>query len=162
MSPDLITNRSRSILPWRKNNGFEDYQKSVGRLVNDFFNDVSMLPGLESSSIDAFSPKLDVEDSEDKIMISAELPGLEDKDVEVLVEGDYLTIKGEKKDEKEKKSRGRYFSERSYGYFERTMRLPIEVDKDNVNAKFSKGVLEVTLPKSMDAKKNCKKVPIKH
>jgi HSP20 family protein len=97
--------------------------------------------------------------TEKDLRVSAELPGLDPKDVEILVEGDVLTIRGEKKSETEDKDR--HFSERYYGRFERSLRLPFEVEDDKAEATFKNGVLTVTLPKSARAAESTKRIAIK-
>ena len=93
--------------------------------------------------------------------ITAELPGVEPKDVEVSLSGDMLVFKGEKQQEKEEKAKNYYLSERSYGSFQRAFQLPDGVDRDKVSADFSKGVLTITLPKTAEAQKQSKKIEVK-
>jgi HSP20 family protein len=93
-----------------------------------------------------------------EVRVSAELPGMDEKDVEVLVDNDVLTIRGEKKSEHE--DQGRRFSERYYGRFERAIALPFEVDEEKAEASFKNGVLTVTLPKSATAKDTAKRIAI--
>jgi HSP20 family protein len=108
-----------------------------------------------------FSPKMDLEETEKDYRITAELPGMEEKDVEVLLAGNSITIKGEKKEEKEEKDKSYYHMERSYGSFQRTVPLPEGIDLNKVDADFKNGVLTVKLPKTVEAKTKSKKVPIK-
>jgi HSP20 family protein len=108
-----------------------------------------------------FSPSVDIKESDKDIKVSAELPGMEEKDIEVSLGRDSLTIKGEKKEEKEDKGKNYYRMERSYGSFTRTIPLPAEVDMDKVKAEFKKGILTVTLPKTARAIKETKKIPVK-
>ena len=93
--------------------------------------------------------------------ISAELPGIEAKDIEVSVSGDTLVLKGEKRQEKEEKDKNYHFSERYYGSFQRSFQLPSSVDRDKVAADFSKGVLTITLPKTAAAQKPVKKIEVR-
>ena len=109
----------------------------------------------------AFSPNIDVKETDKEIKVSAELPGMNDKDIDVSLTKDALTIKGEKKEEKEDKGKNYYRMERSFGSFTRTVPLPAEVDTENAKADFVKGVLTVTLPKSPRAIKETKKISIK-
>jgi HSP20 family protein len=111
--------------------------------------------------IGAFSPKVDVTENEKEFNISAELPGMDDKDIDVSLQNDMLTIRGEKKEEKEDKGKDYYRMERSYGYFSRTIPLPVEVETDKVDAKFKKGVLTITLPKTAKAVAETKKISVK-
>ena len=97
-------------------------------------------------------PAVDMVDEKDEIVVKADLPGLEQKDIEVTVQDGTLTIRGERKEEKEEKKEGYYYAERSYGAFVRSLPLPKGVDADKVKATFKKGVLEVRLPKAKEAK----------
>ncbi|HEX3178900.1 MAG TPA: Hsp20/alpha crystallin family protein [Methylomirabilota bacterium] len=109
-----------------------------------------LFEAFESSG--AWMPKLDVSETRDAMMVKAELPGVEQDDITVSLQGDLLTLKGEKTLEKEAKDEQFHRMERSYGAFLRTVRLPSMVDATNVTAQFAKGVLTVTLPKSATAK----------
>jgi len=93
--------------------------------------------------------------------ISAELPGLDEKDIEIKLSNHNLIIKGEKRETKEDQNRDYYFSERRYGSFMRSFEIPEGVDAANIEANFSKGVLKISLPKSAEAQKNEKKIEIK-
>jgi HSP20 family protein len=94
-------------------------------------------------------------------VFSAELPGMDEKDIEVKVSNGTLTIKGEKKEEKEERDKDFYLSERRYGSFARSFEVPAGVDPAHIEARFAKGVLTVTLPKSPEAKQNEKKIEVK-
>jgi HSP20 family protein len=96
---------------------------------------------------DVFNPRVDVTETDQEIKLAAELPGLDEKDIEVSLSGDVLTISGEKKVEHEDKQENYYRMERSYGSFQRSIPLPSEVDSDKIEATFSKGVLHISLPK---------------
>jgi len=106
-------------------------------------------------------PATDLVEREKEFQISAELPGMEEKDIEIGITRDMLTIKGEKREEKEEKKKDYYMSERSYGSFQRSFRLPDGVDRDKIDAKYEKGVLTITLPKTTEAQKQERKIPIK-
>jgi HSP20 family protein len=106
-------------------------------------------------------PELDVRENTTSITIEAELPGVQEKDVSVTLANGILTIKGEKKQEKDEKSENYYLSERSYGAFERSLRLPDGIDEGKVEAKFDKGVLKVTAAKRPEAVKAERKIEIK-
>ena len=106
-------------------------------------------------------PAVDVTEDDKAYKIAAELPGLEEKDVEVSLTGDVLTLKGEKRQEKEEKNKNWYVSERAYGSFQRAFELPHGIDRDKIAAEFAKGVLTVTLPKSAEAQKQQKKIDVK-
>lgn len=93
--------------------------------------------------------------------ITAELPGLDAKDVDVSVSGNTLVLKGEKRQEKEEKNKNYFFSERAYGSFQRAFELSTTVDRDKIAADYSKGVLTITLPKTAEAQKQAKKIEVK-
>jgi len=107
------------------------------------------------------APSLDVSETDAAIEVSAELPGVDEKDVDVTLANGVLSIKGEKKAEKEEKGKSFHRVERSYGSFARSVTLPADVDADKVKAEFSKGVLKVTLPKKADGGGNTRKIAIK-
>jgi HSP20 family protein len=137
-------------------------QREVNRLFDDFFRGFDLRPlRVAEEGWGGFSPKMDLEETEKEYRITAELPGVEEKDVEVLLTGNSLTLKGEKKEEKEEKGKSFYHVERSYGSFQRTVPLPDGIDLKKVDAEFKSGVLTVKLPKTSEAKKTGKKVPIK-
>ena len=100
-------------------------------------------------------------DAEKAYEVTAELPGIDDKNIEVTLSDDVLTIKGEKREEKEEKERNYQLSERLYGAFERSFEMPEGVDTEKVEARFDKGVLKITLPKKPEALKKEKKIEIK-
>ena len=106
------------------------------------------------------TPPVDLVEKDKAYEITAELPGLDDKNVEIKLSNGVLTISGEKKEEKEEKEEGYYFSERRYGSFKRAFRLPEGVDADKIEASFDKGVLTIRLPKTPEAQKAEKKIAI--
>ena len=107
------------------------------------------------------APVVDMTGDEKSYHVTAELPGVEDKDVEVTVGDDYLFIKAEKQQAHEDKTKDHFVSERSYGVFQRTFALPADIDRNAIDAKFAKGVLTVTLPKSAEAQASAKKIEVK-
>jgi HSP20 family protein len=119
-------------------------------------------PAWRSAGSFSFSvPPIDMSEDEKAYKISAELPGIEAKDIDVSVSGNMLVLKGEKRREKEEKDKNYYFSERAYGSFQRAFELPASVDRDKVLADFSKGVLTITLPKTAEAQKPQTKIEVK-
>ena len=142
--------------------GFADMRRDMDRMFNEMsadfglfphrlkFPSIKSLPAFKSVTA-AAEPRIDVTENDKAITVTAELPGIEEKDVDVSVGDDYLSISGEKKSEKEEKSKGRYLQERSYGSFHRSFRLPETVDAAKISADLSKGVLTVTLPKKTGA-----------
>lgn len=107
------------------------------------------------------TPAVDVAEKEKQYEITAELPGMEEKDIDIKFANGMLTIKGEKKEEKEEREKDYYVSERRYGSFMRSFQVPEGVDTGKIEANFSKGVLTVVMPKSADAQKNEKKITVK-
>ena len=160
----------RDLIPWGRSsasapsryedvNPFVSLRREVDRLFEDAFRGFEGLPGFAGLTGRGVTwPSLEVSESEKEIRISAELPGLEEKDVEVLLGDGVLTLRGEKKSESEDKER--QFSERYYGRFERRIALPAEVEADQVRASFRNGVLTVTLPKSAKAQEHVKRIPV--
>jgi HSP20 family protein len=100
-----------------------------------------------------WAPMVDVSETKDKLIVKAELPGLEPEDIKLSLSGDMLTIQGEKKKEKEEKDEQHYSLERYCGAFQRILRLPVEVQDDKIDAKFDKGVLTIAMPKTAKSQK---------
>jgi HSP20 family protein len=150
---------------------FENLRREVDRLFEDFAGDIwrspfgrsffDIGPALRASSTVGMMPAVDVTETDKAYEILAELPGMDEKNVEVKVADGVLTIKGEKQEEKEEKKKDYYLSERNFGSFQRTFQVPSGVDLDNIEANFKKGVLTVTLPKSAEAQKAEKKITVK-
>ncbi len=127
-----------------------------------FFNrNLPLAAKSKKDSMDSFwTPAVDVYDKKDKLVVKAELPGVDKKDVKITVDDDNLTISGETKREEEVKEKDYYCAERSYGSFSRSISLPVAVERDKVKASFKDGVLTVDLPKSKDAKGRVLEIPI--
>lgn len=128
---------------------------SLGKVNRDFDSLLSrFFRGAESpawSGEEHFVPKVDVKETEGTIEVTAEVPGLKPEDIELTLTGDILTLKGEKKSEREEKEKGFHLVERSFGSFQRSFRLPVEVDRSKLTATHKDGVLTVTLPKAGEA-----------
>ncbi len=137
---------------------FSLFREEMNRLFDNFFRGFELEP---FGGLGTFRPSVNVVEDDKEIRVSAELPGIDEKDIEVSLSKDSLTIKGEKKEEKEDKGKNYYRMERTYGSFSRTIPLPTEIDADKVKAQFKKGVLTVTLPKTAKAIKETKKIPVK-
>ena len=134
---------------------------SLHRDVNRLFDDV--FRGFGAPSFAGFErgfawPNVELGETDTEIRITAELPGLDEKDVELSLEDGVLTLRGEKKAEIDDKDRG--YSERSYGRFERRIGLPKGIEADKANATFRNGVLTVTLPKSAASNENVRRIPV--
>jgi HSP20 family protein len=145
-----------NIVPWKPFDELTILRKEMDSLWNRFFPET---PFHERYVSHEWLPSIDLKETKDKLVVKAELPGLEAKDVELSLTDDILTIRGEKKAEKEEKDEHHYFVERYAGTFERRVKLPTLVKTDKIDATFDKGVLTVTLPKSDEAKK--KEIKIK-
>ncbi|MBX3028278.1 Hsp20/alpha crystallin family protein [bacterium] len=125
---------------------------ALRREMNELFEGFFPSSG-DNGGVGEFMPRIDVKETDGEVRVSAELPGIDEKEVEISVDGDLLTIKGEKKEEKEEKGEEYYRLERSYGSFRRSVTLPCPVDVDKATASAAKGVFTVVLPKSAAAKK---------
>jgi HSP20 family protein len=138
----------RGLTLWSPFSDIEDMERHMDRMFSE-----PLWPSLWSRvpEAKAWLPDLDVFEKDGKFVVKAELPGMEEKDIDVSLEGDILTIKGEKKAEKEVTEKDYYRCERSYGSFFRSVPLPSSVDKGKVEASYNNGVLEVTLPKIAEA-----------
>jgi HSP20 family protein len=140
----------------------------VERMFEDWFADFWSRPfprlwrpgfgRLRGISLEA--PALDVYEQKDDVVIKAEIPGLTKDEIDITLEGNTLTIKGEKKKEEEVKEEDYYRCERAYGAFARSIDLPVAVQTDKINASFKGGVLEIRLPKTEEAKKNVVKIKV--
>jgi len=160
---------AESWLPtlWGEGKDRRDPFRGLRKQMDELFEDWAMGPprfGL-SAIKESFSPSIDVSESDKEITITAELPGVEQKDLGITLTGNLLTIKGEKKTEseekKEEKGRTYHRIERSYGSFQRSMTVPFEADPAKVDAKFRDGVLTVTLPKPPEVQKQTRKIEVK-
>jgi len=136
-------------------NPFMSLQREIDRLFDDFTRGFPTFGNGKSDLL----PSMDVTETDKQIEITAELPGLEEKDVQINVADNLLTIRGEKKAEKEEKDKDYRLIERSYGSFERTLELPDGVNADAIQASIAKGVLKVTIPKPAPAQS--KKIDVK-
>ena len=153
---------------WRP---FESLRREVDRLFDEFDRGSWRLPFRRSLfDADPFwrreltlaaTPAVDVVEKDNAYEISAELPGLDENNIEVKVSNNTLTIRGEKQEDKEEKKKGYHLRERHFGSFERHFRIPEGVDADKIDASFKKGVLTVTLPKAPGAQKPEKKIEVK-
>ena len=155
----LPISRTRSVA--RQENPFLSLQREVDRLFEDFTRGFPSFPTFPAQTRGAADliPSMDVTETDKEIEITAELPGLEEKDVQINLSDNLLTIRGEKKAEKEQKEKDYRLVERSYGSFSRTLELPEGVDPNGIKATIAKGVLKVTVPKPAPAQ--AKKIDVK-
>jgi len=143
------------ITPWRPFE-FDRIRREMDRLWDSFLEGGPMRRAADGGE---WLPSIDVSETKSDLVIKAELPGMDPKDIDISMNNGFLTIKGEKKHEREEKDENYHLVERSYGSFTRSVRLPREVQSDKITASFKNGVLRVTLPKSEEAKK--KEIKIK-
>lgn len=149
----------KSILPslWGGDEKpFASLHKEVDRLFEDFSKHLPASDTVFGGKV----PAIDVAETDAGVDVTAELPGVDEADVDVTVNGRLLTIKGEKRAEKETKEKDYHLTERSYGSFRRTLTLPFEPDASAVKAKFDKGVLTIHLPKSKEEMKKATRIKI--
>ena len=145
------------IVPWKPFTELTTLRRDLDSLWDRIFPEA---PFFERYTTHEWLPTIDLTETKDKLVVKAELPGLEAKDVELTLTDDVLTIQGEKKEEKEEKDEHHFFVERYTGSFERQIRLPAHVKTGKVDAKFDKGVLTITLPKTEEAKKKAIKIKV--
>lgn len=159
------------VIPWgwgRKGSAptvsgvpFGSLHSEMNRLFDDFFSDFGLVSSTgKSPGCVGFSPQVDVSETEREITVTAELPGLEEKDLDLSLSGDALILSGQKRYEREEAREGTLLRERSYGSFERRIPLNVEIDADKVEARFRNGVVTVTLPKTQEARKQVRKISV--
>jgi HSP20 family protein len=159
----------KGLMPWNWWRGseegekmpttFEDLRKRIDRMFEEVWSGGHALPSVWPGG--EWAPKVDLSETAKDYQVSVELPGMDKDDVELLATDDRLTVKGERKSEKEEKDKDYHLVERSYGSFQRSFSLPPGVDAGKIKAEFDKGVLTIALPKTAEAKKKAKKVAIK-
>jgi len=137
----------------------EALHRNLDRVFSSALSEPSLLG--ETWTTRAVVPRLDVTEDDKAFHVTVELPGMDEKDVAVSVADRVLTIRGEKKEEKEKKDKEVYRRERAYGSFRRVMELPADVDAEKIDASFRKGVLTIALPKTKEAQAKVKQIPVK-
>jgi len=155
------------LTPWSRNDVrktvpsadvFGALQKRLDTMFDDFWRGGEW-PALQSGEV-ALAPKVDVVENDKAYVVTAELPGLEEKDIELTIDGDRLSLKGEKKSEIDRKDGDWHVSERSYGSFARSFMLPPNAEGAKAQAKFDKGVLSVTVPKKAESVAQVKKIEV--
>ena len=142
----------RALMPWTGMGGLkQEMDRLFDRLLEAKWD--------EMPTLGEWAPSMDVSETKDSLVAKVEVPGMEQKDIQISLQENLLTIKGEKKQEKEEKDERYHRVERSYGSFMRSIRLPVAVDASRVTATFKNGLLTVTLPKTPAAKGTT--IPIK-
>jgi HSP20 family protein len=158
----------RDLAPWHHGKSgtpspLGDLQREVDRVFENFwsgFGTPSLLRENGGALTAGLEVKVDASEDEKAYHVTAELPGLSEKDVEVTFADNMLTISGEKKEEKEVKEKDYHRRERSFGSFRRSFTLPAEVDEAKISAAFKDGIMTIELPKSKSAQKKAKKITI--
>lgn len=135
------------IAPWKSTSELSNLRKEMDRLWSEFFGE-----GEVASRTETWVPAVDVSETKDAVIVKAEIPGMDPKDIDVSLSGDTLIIKGEKKEEKEEKDENFYRVEMRRGSFQRAIRIPVPVDKDKIEAKYEKGILKIKLPKTEETR----------
>lgn len=153
------------LVPWRRRDlepasewSAVDLWREMDNLFDRFLGDMRWP---DNFSTRQFVPALDVSETDDEFVVNAELPGIDPKEVDINLTGNLLTIKGEKKSEKEERGDGFHRMERSYGSFSRSLQLPCEVQEDKIEAHYKNGVLDLRLPKVESAKRRSVKIEVK-
>lgn len=160
MAQDITRKPQNAPAPRSPQDAWGALRNEMDRMFEGFFGQRGGLPGLFGAAGGTTMPSIDVRESENEIVVEAELPGMDEKDVTVSLRDGVLSIKGEKKSSREETKDEVHISERSYGSFQRALRVPDSVDVEKVAASFDKGVLTVTLPKSAEAASRERKIPI--
>jgi HSP20 family protein len=162
-----------SLIPWRDKNQvdanrdsytdpFVSFRREVDRMFEDFFtatNRRALQPW--NAAWQAVTPRIDFSEADKELVITAEMPDLDEKDFEVTLVGDLLMINGEKKTEHEDRSGNAYYVERRFGSFSRSVRLPFEAGDQQVQANYDRGVLTVRVPKPPEAQRHVRRIELK-
>jgi len=160
-----------ALVPWRNNKSqtpatredffdpFVTFRREMDRMFDDFFGGGALRPA--HAGWQALTPAVDIDETDKEMVITAELPGVSDKDVEVSLAGDILTIKGEKRAEREEKNGDSTYMERRFGSFSRSVRLPFDIKDEKVDAKFKDGVLTIHLPKPAELQRAVRRIEVK-
>ena len=153
----------RDLAP-RYSDPFSSLRAEMDSLFDSFMSGLPAFPAMFGTSGDrgfALTPQMDVRETDKEIVVEAELPGIDEKDVSLALQDGVLTIRGEKKHEHDEERENYRMMERRYGSFQRSLRLPDTVDEDRVEARFDNGVLTVSLPKRPEAIGKQRTIPIK-
>ncbi len=161
--------RTGGLLPWRRDEGpfeslrreIEMLHRDIDRVFEEMWNGRWPAMSFEPMGRGEIMPQLDMTEDDQAFHLQVELPGMDEKDVEVTLRNHTLTIKGEKKEEKETKDKDVHRRERAYGYFRRSVEIPGDVDADKITATYRKGVLTIDLPKTKQAQEQAKHIEVK-
>ena len=164
---DLVPwSRSRTDVPVRRGDDFftspfVSLRENMNRMFDDFFGGMDLQPSSGfDRSFGTMVPRLDLDETDEAYVMTAEMPGLDEKDIDVNLTDDVLTIRGRKQHEEKDEREGYRSTRRSYGSFHRSLRLPAGVDRDSIRAELSKGVLTLTLPKSEESRQSTRRIEV--
>jgi HSP20 family protein len=149
-----LSRRSSALSSEGRYDPFSAFRQQMDRLFDDFFAPAQGALGA------GFAPPLDFSETDRDVRVRAELPGVEEKDIDVSIDGQMLTIKGEKRSERDESDEKHRLIERSYGAFSRAVRLPFEPKDSDIKAKFDKGVLSIIVAKPAETAASVKRIPI--
>lgn len=164
----------KSLVPWGqksenvpgarqdRSDPFKSFRTEIDRVFDDFFNTgFGLAKHNGSNGWSNLTPQIDVKETEKEIVVTAEIAGVDEKDLDVTLSGDVLTFKGEKKHENETNENGYHHVERHFGSFSRSVRLPFEAGEQEIDADVKNGVLTVKIPKPEDFQQKVKRIEIK-
>jgi HSP20 family protein len=163
MADDVTSKGQGGRLPSRYQDPFQSFRTEMDRLFDSFLGGAPSLASLRqgSSGAQVMTPTLDVKENEKEIVVKADLPGMDEKDINLTIHNGVLSLRGEKKSEHTDERENYHVMERSYGSFQRSIRLPDTIDEDKAEARFDKGVLTISLPKRPETVSAQKKIQIK-
>lgn len=143
------------LIPWRDRNELSSLRREIDSLFDRFFEGWPF----RSTAVRQWVPSVDVSETAKEVLVQAELPGMDPKEIDIAIQGNLLTLKGERRQEKEEEGANYHRIERSFGSFSRAIQLPAEVDVEKVSAVYKNGVLTITMPKTGAA--SAKRIEVK-
>jgi len=144
----------RPVSPYQNGGLYSGFNREFDRLLDE-------LGGMTSAKSNVTHPRMSVRETDGAVEIEAELPGVDEADIEIELTDDMLAIKGEKRVERDEAHKDAYYQERTFGKFARSITLPFEPDPRTVKTHFARGVLKITLPKSAGVREHTHKIPVK-
>jgi HSP20 family protein len=157
------------LIPWTRGRGnelqratpdpFFNLQREINRVFDDTWRGLDLASTRHGRDPLGW-PSIELQEDDKQLTVVAELPGMDEKDIEVMLENDVLVLRGERRSERE--DANRQFSERYYGRFERHIALPVEVQADKIDAQYRNGLLTVAMPKAENARSRARRIPIRH
>jgi HSP20 family protein len=164
MADDVTSKGQGGRLPSRYQDPFQSFRSEMDRLFDSFLGNAPSLTSLRQGGFfgaQVMTPTLDVKENEKEIVVKADLPGMDEKDINLTIHNGVLSLRGEKKSEHTDERDNYHVMERSHGSFQRSIRLPDTINEDKAEARFDKGVLTITLPKRPETVSAQKKIEIK-